>query len=366
MRLGTCIAFELAVAAGAIGGVCLGVGQTIEIAGDYFTAREASAATVSDTSRLTPSRLPGAYLDVKTPTVRLPSNTIYDAPDDVLLEPIGAAPVVRVKPNKGGTSLSLRLDFANGARASFKPEQTFPQSNPRREVAAYRIDRMLGIGHVPPAKTIKFKVADIVAAADPSYRTYTATRIAAEAIARDGELRGMVSWWIPEIRDARIGRFFVDEADGMTLWTSYLQVGGTIPPESQKLVEQLVTLVLFDVIIDNADRWSGWNTKCSPDQQQLYFMDNTLSFSVFSHGHDNNLKPLYRIQKFPRALIRKLRALTLESVTAMLASDDDNSGLGPLLKPEEIRAIIARRDHVLVYIDRLIAQHGEDAVLALP
>jgi hypothetical protein len=68
---------------------------------------------------------------------------------------------------------------------------------------------------------------------------------------------------------------------------------------------------------------------------------------------------------FPRALVGKIRAMTLASVTATLSADD-GAGLGPLLEPEEIRAIIARRDNVIAYIDRLIAQHGEDAVLALP
>ena len=38
--------------------------------------------------------------------------------------------------------------------SAFKPEQTFPQSDPRREIAAYRIDRLLRINHVAPAKAI--------------------------------------------------------------------------------------------------------------------------------------------------------------------------------------------------------------------
>jgi hypothetical protein len=92
-------------------------------------------------------------------------------------------------------------------------------------------------------------------------------------------------------------------------------------------------------------------------------MDNTLSFSIFTLGHETNLLPLRRIQVFPRKLVEKLRALTLESVTEALA---DHSGLAPLLTPAEIRAIIARRDHLATYIDQLIAQFGENAVLALP
>ena len=49
------------------------------------------------------------------------------------------------KLNIGGSSLSIRLDFASGARAAFKPHQIWPQSKPRREIAAYRIDRYLHI-----------------------------------------------------------------------------------------------------------------------------------------------------------------------------------------------------------------------------
>jgi hypothetical protein len=291
---------------------------------------------------------------------------VFGDSDDVLLGPIGAAPLVRVKPNQGGTSLSLRLDFANGARASFKPEQVWPQSDPRREIAAYRIDRLLGIGHVAPAKPIKLAVADLIAAAEPQLRTYTTKRLADEALAHGGELRGMVAWWIPEIRDARLDGHELHEPEAMQQLLGYLQIGAQVPPQYQELVPQFATCIVFDVIIDNSDRWSGANTKVSPDGKTLYFMDNTLSFSKFRHGHDNNLRPLARMQVFPRGLIERLRGLTLESVRAALSLGDDPVGLGPLLTDEEMRALLARRDHVVAHVDRLIAEFGEDAVLALP
>jgi hypothetical protein len=123
---------------------------------------------------------------------------------------------------------------------------------------------------------------------------------------------------------------------------------------------------VFDVIVDNSDRWSGSNTKISPDLTTLYFMDNSLSFSKFKHGHDSNLRPLQRMQVFPRELVRRLRELTLEQITKALTLTDDPVGLAPLINDEELRAIISRRDNVLAHIDRLIAEHGEDAVLALP
>jgi Golgi casein kinase, C-terminal, Fam20 len=361
VRLGTCIALELACCVAAVGGVWVGVGHAVELADDYVITREASASTETPYGVI--ARLPAGYLHVEPPQ---PLPTVFDATDEALLAPLGAAAVTRVKPNKGGTSLSLRLDFANGARAAFKPQQIHLQSEPRREIAAYRIDRLLGIGHVAPAKPAKFTLTELVAAADPQLRGVTTQRLVGETRSKDGVVRGFIAWWIPEIRDARIGIHNVDSAEGMDLWTSYLRIGAKVPEVSRSLVEQLASLVVFDVVIDNADRWSGSNVKVSPDRKTLYFMDNTLSFSLFTKGHDNNLRPMYRMQVFPRGLIMRLRALSLESLAAVLDLADDAAGIGPLLTPPELAAVMTRRDHVLAYVDRLIAQFGEDAVLALP
>src|SRR6185437_7620624 len=223
--------------------------------------------------------------------------------------------LAEVKLNRGGNSLSLRLTFASGARAAFKSQQIYPQSDPRREIAAYRIDRLLGIGHVPPAKPGRFKVADLVAAVEPGMRDYTAQRFADEALAQNGVLQGELSWWIPDIRDATIHDdqgvvHRVDELAGFATWLGYLQAGASIPNDVRPMVEQLASVVLFDVLIDNADRWTGNNTKSSVDNKTLYFMDNTLSFSTFTLGHDANLAPLRRMQVFPRALVARLRTLT--------------------------------------------------------
>ncbi len=349
---------------GALGGVTIGVGYAIDLAGTYVSTQQAEAATSSQPNAM-PMRLPSGSLAVAPPPER-PPNNVFGVHDDYLLAPLGAAAVTRIKPNHGGTSLSFRIDFANGSRASFKPEQVWPQSDPRREIAAYRMDRLLGIGRVPPSKPIKFTVAELIAAADPQLRTYVAKRLEDEALPKNGELRGMVYWWIPEIRDARLNGIEMHEPEAMQQLVALLQIGAEIPAKQRAFIEQLATCIVFDVVIDNSDRWSGSNTKISPDLSTLYFMDNSLSFSKFTHGHDSNLRPLQRMQVFPRELVRKLRALTLDQIKKALALGDDAVGLGPLLNDEELRAILARRDNVIAHIDRLIAEHGEGAVLALP
>jgi len=367
VRLGTCIALELAACASAIGGVWVGVGHTVEVAGAYLSTHEAAAATYAHASTL-PVRMPSGRIETgPPPSEPVPVTvTVFGVNDDALLEPIGDAPLTRVKINHGGTSLSLRLEFANGARAAFKPEQIHPQSDPRREIAAYRMDRLLGIGHVAPAKPMKLAVAELEAAADPATRAYVIGRIRDESRPRQGVLRGMAAWWIPEIRDAKLGGHDLYEAEGMSLLMSYLQIGAQIPPPVHHLVEQFATCIVFDVIIDNADRWTGSNTKVSPDQKTLYFMDNTLSFSKFRHGHDGNLKPFMRMQVFPRALVERLRALTIDDLRSALDISSDDSGLGRLLDDDEVRSILQRRNHLMERVDELIEKFGEDAVLALP
>ena len=360
MRLGTCIALELAVAVGAVGSVWFGASSASDLASGYLRGHDAAAATAMLAPAATLAPLERSNLAIAP----APPDNVFGAPDPDLLAPVAASPVIKVKLNHGGSSLSLRIDFASGARASFKPLQIHPQSDPRREIAAHRIDRLLGIGHVPPAKSAAFAVDDLVAAIEPDSRARAAGRIADEAFARDGKLVGEVSWWIPEIKSVRIGGHPIDEPEGEALWSEYLQAGAAIPVELEPLVAQIASVILFDVLIDNSDRWSGNNTQGSLDNRVLYFMDNTLSFSAFTIGHAANLSKLGRIQVFPRALIDKLRALTFDTMVAALGHEDDL--LGPLLTRVEIRAIMSRRDHIVEYIDRLIAELGERAVLALP
>jgi hypothetical protein len=212
---------------------------------------------------------------------------------------------------------------------------------------------------------MQFKVADLIAATEPGLRQYVASRLDEEAIARGGVLHGEASWWIPEIKVARIGAFELDEHDGIALWESYLTPGKVLPAELQDYLRQISTIVVFDVLIDNADRWSGSNTRTDPDRKVLYFMDNTLAFSPYTMGHSTNLGPLRAIGVFSKSLIERVRTLDYDSLVKALEGPDDG-GLGPLLTEVEIRAILARRDHVIHHVDDLIARHGEAAVLALP
>ena len=51
------------------------------------------------------------------------------------------------------------------------------------------------------------------------------------------------------------------------------------------MAAQVSTLIVFDFLTANPDRYSGGNMKMSPDGKQLFFMDNTMSFYVDGNGN---------------------------------------------------------------------------------
>jgi hypothetical protein len=131
----------------------------------------------------------------------------------------------------------------------------------------------------------------------------------------NGMIQGELSHWIPEIRDFEIGGFRIDSVDGMVTWKRFLQQGDRkIPPGAQHALPQLSTMLAFDYLINNSDRWSGSNAKGSPDGKVFYLMDNTLSFGPEREGHTRVRIYLERSKKFSRRLIAALRSLDDEVV----------------------------------------------------
>lgn len=285
-------------------------------------------------------------------------------PDEPMLAPLRLGVPRRIKVNRGGTSLSLRIDFDNGARAAFKPDQIFGQSNPRREIAAYRIDRLLGIGRVPPAIAVTYDLDALIAVTDRN-DGLARTRLREDTIPRAGKLRGELSWWVPVLADGKLaGGVRIDTTDGIVTWRKWLKAGATIPPERVALCQQLSMLALFDFVIDNTDRWTGANARMNEDNSVLYFMDNTLAFGKNPQGHHKTFLYLQRVQTFSRRLVERLRALDEAQLRAVL--EPERGDFERLLTDDEILAILGRRDRALAYVDGLIKTHGVDKVLAFP
>ncbi|MBK9070692.1 MAG: hypothetical protein IPL79_06790 [Myxococcales bacterium] len=373
MRLRTCIVAEGIVAGGAVLAVILiAVHEPTPQASQPLRSASSPAADAA-TARLpegvpivarapasTPPAVPEpVVLEAAPPSVETSSGPFSQAGDNELLRPLRDEAVVTWKTNTGGTSLSLRVEFASGARAAFKPEQIHGGSTPRREIAAYRLDRLLGLGRVPPAVGRSFSRDEFVAkAASPADRA----RFDEEAIAVDGTIRGELSWWVPVLVSPLVNGYPFDETEGIMTWRKMLLPSAEVPEPQRLLLAQLSDLTAFDFLVGNVDRWTGGNLKGNKAQTQLYFLDNTMAFSPDA-GTGRTLGYLQRVGKFSRRLVARLRGLTGEEIVAAL---QDPAPFDYLLSNDEIAGILRRRDVFIGYVDDLIAKHGEAKVLAFP
>lgn len=306
----------------------------------------------------------GAAVDAASGLALEPVWTFLGQSDQELLAPLREGRIKLVKFNGGGTSLSLRLEFEGGAKAAFKPDQIHRHSVPRKEVAAYRIDRLLALGRVPPAIARTFSYQEVSSRIASGHRPF-AHRLQEEAVPHGNQLRGELSWWIPELGTHVIdGRYRIDSGDGVDRWKPWAKIGAAIPPGEVEMLGQLSSVTVFDFLIDNLDRWSGGNANTTKDGTTLYFMDNTMAFSTDEKGHPKSHRALQRFQVFSRGLVDRLRKLDEASLRAALEGDP-----GPyeaLLTDGELRAVLARTRVLLAYVDELIARHGEDKVLVFP
>jgi len=298
-----------------------------------------------------PARLEPVPIDVAHEA----TGTFLGMQDELLIDRMRSAEIVQAKLNKGGSSISFRLDFADGSRAAFKPEQINPQTVPRKEVAAYRINRWLGFNMVPPATMRTLHRDDLIGKLPPE-AAFLATRINAETtFDAEGFTRGEVSYWIPVILDSHL-----DTLDNVLNWWRWMTIGEEIPPERVNLMEQLSSLLIFDLLTNNSDRFSGGNLMTSKDGKALFWMDNTFGFQIEPEGHLRCRTYLFRCQKFSRKMIARLRRFDLTALKQALSPEPG------VLSEAEMASVIARRDVALRYVDGLITQFGADKVLIFP
>ena len=280
--------------------------------------------------------------------------------DELLLQRIRKQAITRVKVNRGGSSLSFRLDFADGSRAAFKPAQTNLQTIPRKEVAAYRLNRLLGLNAVPPAAVRSVSREDLLGRLHEE-SAGNIPRIQAETIfLATGVTQGAVSYWIPTLKDSQL-----DTPDAVRETLRWLTLGQDIPRGKLALAAQLSDLIVFDFLTSNPDRYSGGNMLISPDGEKLYYMDNTLAFFVSDGAKEVNRKMLQGAQRFSRRLWRALPRVTEANLRAAIEAEPGVSA-SQVLTDSELRMVVARRHAIQRHVAALIGQHGEDVVLAFP
>jgi len=182
------------------------------------------------------------------------------------------------------------------------------------EIAAYRMDKLLGLNMVPPTVEKRFQ-----------------------------ENRGSCQLWA--------------ESE-MSLKTKEEK---KIKPPSYKIGYWNRAIYLqraFDNLIANEDRHQ--NQILITNDWRMILIDHSRSFRsskkftenlIYTEKHKEGPKLM---SELPRAFVEKIKALNFQMI---------KDAVGEYLTDDEINAVLARKELVLKEIDRLIAKHGEESVL---
>jgi len=335
-------------------------------AGQGGTARAASQSdTVADPGRAVvhsggraqpPQRSPRASLASSSARLRFAG----DGPEqDFVLEQIGRARPLSFKP-VGPTATVMRLRLAAPFDAAFKPVTTVRPLGPAAEVAAYRLSRCLGLDAVPPAISREFAAADIRTALDPESRhDWPALRQRLGVADDAAAVRGVVIYWINDLTPVGL-----EKRGGLRLVREWLHAGGVIAETSRSLAASTSTMLAFDYLIGNFDRWSGGNVLGDARATRVYVRDHDLAFPVrmTEKLHRRLWQDLQHAERFSRRFYAALKQLSRECFARELTSDPA-ALRGPLLNVRQLAGVFDRREALISYIDSLIALHGERDVL---
>jgi hypothetical protein len=265
--------------------------------------------------------------------------------EEVILDALRNGRIVSRRP-VGSTSVNYACDLAGDIDMAFKPKSTSHGDAFLSEIAAFRLNRMLGISRVPPACS--------------RVLTRAALRLPRETpvvVERDGTVRGAAIYWCPVIRDSRI-----DQERERSRWQGWLRQRGALAAADRARAEEISTLLVFDTLTGNWDRWSGSNVPMDSTGHLIY-LDNNGGFSEpwGDRMQSSAMHNLRQSQKFSRSVIERARALTDASVRAEMALDGDPAH--PVLTSTQIASMLRRRDAMIAYVDDLVRRHGADNVL---
>ncbi len=249
----------------------------------------------------------------------------------------------------GNTSINLHAHLAGPVDGGYKPSEARHVEHYRAEIAAFRVAQLLGIERVPPA-VLRIVPASVIPDAQ-------ALGIVVDA---NGNTRGAMIYWVPVLHHIDL-----ESPDMVARWSAWLRVNSEIPPEERPRAEEISTLIVFDYLIGNWDRWHGTNTLVDGQNHLVYRDNNGGFFEPFDAQRRAIVWAwLRRVQCFSRSVIDRVRALTEPLLRAAMATDSEPGN--PLLSNRQIASFMGRRDELLMYVDTLVAVYGESAVYTFP
>jgi hypothetical protein len=217
-----------------------------------------------------------------------------------------SAKIVRTKDAGKGVTGSIRATLSDGTLTHDAQIQTIDdrrtmfdapgavefnfQDSWKFNVAAYRLDRLIGLGMVPVTVSRMWK-------SSPAAFT----------------------WWIDDVA--------MDEGKRLK---DKIQ-----PPDTRRWNEQMQLVRVFDQLIYNVDR-NGGNLLIGKTWR-VWAIDHTRAFRT-----DHNLKAAANITRCDRQVLAKLKGLTRESL---------HQAIGEFVSKDQIDGLLARRDKIVAIVE---------------
>jgi hypothetical protein len=267
----------------------------------------------------------------------------------------------------GSTSTVFRSELDVGFRAAFKTATRLRPAAALNEVAAYRLARCLGLSNVPPALLRRVSKRMLQQALEQSSAARWPELEERMLVDRAGFVEGALIFWIDDLRELGL-----ESPLELTRMLESLQIDGELPAERESLAQQVSTLLAFDWLIGNWDRWSGGNLRGDASGKVLYMRDNDAAFAARLNEALSRrmLEPMQQTQRYSRSFIKALRRLTREGLQRELERDPEYAARltthRPLLDARAIDRLFDRRDTLLSHLTALIEEFGEERVLSFP
>lgn len=267
--------------------------------------------------------------------------------------------VPRAARSIGHTSVVFKVDLSTGRRAVFKPASRRGPLRYKGEIAARRLGVALGLQNVPRA-FFRAMDASAMAAATGGGPREAAELFTKEAIVTGSVVKGALMPWIDGLAFLPLEREPL-----VSQWKAWLKRGGTIPDDQQALARQVSTLIAFDFVTGNWDRWSGGNVGIDKASGTLLFVDNDGAFFEVppKDALERNKKLLLGVDRFSRSFVAQLQELDDPALARALG--EESPGV-PLLSAKALAGVLQRRKLLLQIIEAKRADAGDEALFAFP
>lgn len=263
-------------------------------------------------------------------------------PEDDLLHEMATRPVRRVIERFNSSTLVFHCDLGDGYEIAFKPARQGERDWWVHELAGYELARALGIeGRVPPAVYRQVPVG----ALDGFLRD------ANLEVERNGMVEGAAIVWMPVLR-----RTNLHTADARAEWNPWLDPRQSIPPERLTRATQIASLIVFDYLQANFDRWNSANVP-QDERDDLVFRDNNRAWYM------QNLRRTERggidgIRRIPASLLAAVERTPGEVLARRTVASDFR-----ILRDNQVREYEVRRRALLARVNEAVEEYGRDRVV---